>query len=74
MTPVFSILACEVEDVLKSETQQNQSVMLVKKKKKKKIIGLSTSNTDTVHSDFLFNMCSLSTGQFYYFLRIFSVN
>lgn len=37
MTPVFSILACEVEGVLKSETQQNQSVMLVKKKKKKRL-------------------------------------
>lgn len=31
--PVFSILTCEVEDVLKSETQQNQSIVLVRKKK-----------------------------------------
>lgn len=35
VSPVFSVLACEVEDVLKSETQQNLSVVLVRKKKKK---------------------------------------
>lgn len=38
---------------------------------------LSTSNTNIVNSDvgfFFFNMCSLSTGQFYSFLRIFVVN
>lgn len=32
MTPVSSFLTCEVEDVLKSETQQNQSVVMVRKK------------------------------------------
>lgn len=34
VTPVFSVLTCEIEDVLKSKTQQNQNVVLVRKKKK----------------------------------------
>lgn len=63
VTPVVSVLTCEIEDVLKSKTQQNQNVVLVRKKKRQ-IIGLYTSNTCTVHSDFLFNMCSFSTGKF----------
>lgn len=65
VTRVSSFLTCEVEDVLKSETQQNQSVGLVRKKEGR--LQECSHQTLTQFTQTFSLTCSLSTGQSYYF-------